>query len=315
MLVEAVFADSLKHRKVDTGAEILTGALKYDGTYGSIVSQRLARFDERFDHGKINSIVFFRPVEGNLGNMISNFDCNSVTHSLLPQRHPNPGQEFSIGARIFGFVALIMFALANSLATASEYPGPGVFDVVRSESEVRVLVYRGGLLGGFGHNHVISTTDIGGRIEIGEHSATSSVWLTIPVAGLEVDIDELRRQEGKPFRKTVSDKDKQGTQKNMLGSKLLDSANFSSIDIRSQHWSGELPDILVKSELTVRGQTNILEIPATVSASDEQIIVTGSFIVTHGQLGLTPFKAILGGLRVREQMEMKFRITARRVSD
>jgi hypothetical protein len=234
---------------------------------------------------------------------------------LLLQRHLNPGQEFSIGARVFGFVALIMFALANSIATASEYPGPGVFEVVQSESEVRVLVYRGGLLGAFGHNHVISTTDIGGRIEIREHPATSSVWLTIAVAGLEVDIDELRRQEGKPFKKTVSDKNKQGTQANMLGSKLLDSANFSSIDIRSRYWSGELPDVLVKSEVTVRGQTNILEFPATVSAGDEQIIVTGSFVVTHGQLGLTPFKALLGGIRVRDQMEMKFRITARRVSD
>ena len=208
-----------------------------------------------------------------------------------------------------------MFALANSLAVASEYPGPGVFEVVKGESEVRVLVYRGGLLGVFGHNHVISTTAISGRIEIGEHPATSSVWLTIPVAGLEVDVDELRRQEGEPFSKTVSDKNKQGTQKNMLGGKLLDSANFSSIDIRSQYWSGELPDILVRSEVTVRGQTNILEFPATVSASDKQIIVTGSFIVTHAQLGLTPFKAILGGLRVRDRMELKFRITARRVSD
>jgi len=208
-----------------------------------------------------------------------------------------------------------MFALANSIATASEYPGPGVFEVVKSESEIRVLIYRGGLLGAFGHNHVISTTDIGGGIEIGEHPAASSVWLTIPVAGLEVDIDELRRQEGNPFRKTISETYKQGTKENMLGSKLLDSANFSSIDIRSQHWSGELPDILVKSEVTVRGQTNILEFPATVSAGDEQIIVTGSFVVTHGQLGLTPFEAFLGGLRVRDQMGMKFRITAKRVND
>ncbi len=208
-----------------------------------------------------------------------------------------------------------MFALANSLATASEYPGPGVFEVVKGESEIRVLVYGGGWLGAFGHNHVISTTDIGGRIEIGEHPATSGVWLTIPVAGLEVDIDQLRHQEGKPFRKTVSGKNKQGTQANMLGSKLLDSTNFSSIDIHSQHWSGELPDILVKSEVTVRGQTNILEFPATVSAGDEQIIVTGSLIVTHGQLGLTPFKAFLGGFRVRDQMAVKFRITARRASD
>ncbi len=209
----------------------------------------------------------------------------------------------------------IMFVFSNSLANASDYLAPGIFKVVKGDSELRVLVYRGGLLGGFGHNHVISTTDISGRIEIGEDPAASSVQLTIPVEGLEVDVDTMRLQEGRSFKKNVSEKNKQGTRKNMLGGKLLDGANFGNITVRSQEWSGELPDILVKSRFRVRDQTTILEFPAAVSASDERIIVTGSFVVTHGQLGLTPFKAILGGLRVRDEMEMIFRITARRVND
>ncbi|MFQ5983694.1 MAG: hypothetical protein ACE5KS_10015, partial [Woeseiaceae bacterium] len=116
--------------------------------------------------------------------------------------------------------------LAIAPANAVEYPDPGIFEVAGRESEVRVLVYRGGLLGGFGHNHVISTSEISGRIEILAQPEAASVELTIPVEGLEVDVDRLRREEGRPFRKDVPEKDKLGTRDNMLGSKLLDSANF-----------------------------------------------------------------------------------------
>ncbi len=200
-------------------------------------------------------------------------------------------------------------------ANASEYSEAAVFEVVKGESEVRVLVYRGGLLGGFGHNHVISTSDVVGRIEIAEEPAASCVELTMPVGSFEVDVEAIRLEEGESFKKTVSEKDKSGTRKNMLGVKLLDSARFSDITIRSQSWSGEFPDILVNSEITVRDQTNALEFPASVNVNVEQIVVTGSFLLTHEQLGLKPFTAILGGLRVRDEMQIKFRITARLVTD
>jgi len=178
-----------------------------------------------------------------------------------------------------------------------------------------VLVYRGGLLGGFGHNHVISTSDVVGRIGVAEDPAASFVELTMPIEGFEVDVEALRLEEGASFEKEVSEKNKHGTRINMLGTKLLDSARFSDITIRSQSWTGEFPDILVKSEITVRDQANTLEFPASVSANDELIVVTGSFALTHRQLGLKPFTAFLGGLRVRDEMEIKFRIAARRVTD
>ena len=209
----------------------------------------------------------------------------------------------------------IWCVFANSPTSASEYPEPGIFEVVKAESEIRVLVYRGGVFGWFGHNHVISTNDIVGRIEIADDPAASRFELTIPVASFEIDDEAIRLEEGKAFKKVVSETDKRGTRKNMLGTKLLNSANFSNIIIRAQSWSGELAEVLVNSEITVRDQTKTLEFPATVSASDEQVVATGSFAVAHGQLGLKPFTAVLGGLRVRNDMKIKFRITARRATN
>lgn len=210
---------------------------------------------------------------------------------------------------------MVSMLLSGSPATASDYPGAAVFEVVKDESELRVLVYPAGLFGGFGHSHVISMNDIYGRMVIAEDPAESSVELTIPVESFDVDIEALRLEEGEAFEKPVPDKAKRGTRKNMLGEKLLDSSSFSTVTVRSNAWTGELPDILVIAEFTVRDQTNVLEFPASVTVTGDQIVVTGSLTVTHGQLGLRPFKAALGTLRVRDEMRMKFRIMARRLTD
>lgn len=259
--------------------------------------------------------MFVWPIERHLSNMIFDFDRNSVTHSLLPQRRLDVGLQSTSALGLFGFVVCICLSFAITPASASEQPKPGVFEVVKSESEIRVLVYRGGLLGGFGHNHVISTSDIGGRIVISGDPTGSSVELTIPVESFEVDIEAYRVEEGDDFKSEVSDKAKLGTRNNMLGAELLKASDFPNIAIRSESWSGELPDIVVKAIFTVRDQPNSVEFPASVSVGEEQIIVTGSFELTHSQLGLKPFTAILGGLRVRDDLKIKFHILAIRADD
>ncbi len=225
------------------------------------------------------------------------------------------GSQSTSASRLCGFVVCISFIISNSPTVAVEYPKPGIFEVLKAESEIRVLVYRGGLLGGFGHNHVISTSDVVGRIEIAEDPAASCVELKIAVEGFEVDVEAIRLEEGESFKNTVSEDAKSGTRNNMLGAKLLDSARFSEITVLSQSWSGKFPDILVNSEITVRDQTNALEFPALVSMTVDQIVVTGSFALTHEQLGLKPFTALLGSLRVRDVIQIKFLITAERAGD
>ncbi len=221
--------------------------------------------------------------------------------------------QSSSATRLVGIFACFSFIFAGSPAIASEHPEPGNYEVLKSESEIRVLVYRGGLFGIFGHNHVISTNDIDGLIVIAGDPAASSVELTIPVESFEVDNEALRVEEGDAFKSRVSDKDKHGTQENMLGARILDASNFSNITIRSSTWSGELPAIVVTAVFTVRDQTNALVFSASVTSSGELIMISGSFTVTHAQLGLKPFTAVLGGLRVRDEMEIKFRISAARV--
>jgi len=216
---------------------------------------------------------------------------------------------------VYRFIGFLLFIFSGSLTNASEYPDAGVFEVVKDESELRVLIYPAGLLGSLGHSHVISTNDIDGRIELTNDPATSNVELVISVESFEIDNEALRLEEGEAFEKPVPDKAKRGTRKNMLSEKLLDSGNFSNVIVRSNEWTGALPDILVHGEFTIRDQTKVLAFLASVVTSDDQIVVTGNLTLTHAQLGLKPFTAALGSIRVRDEMEIKFRITSTRLID
>ena len=67
-------------------------------------------------------------------------------------------------------------------------------------------------------------------------------------------------------------------------------------------------------DLTVRlmSQEINLTIPSTLKLEENQLEASGAVELSHRQLGLKPFTALLGSLRVAEQMKFKYRIRASR---
>jgi hypothetical protein len=62
------------------------------------------------------------------------------------------------------------------------------------------------------------------------------------------------------------------------------------------------------------GQEIKLAIPSTLKVEGDQLEVSGAIELSHKQLGLKPFSAFLGSLRVAEQMKFKYRIRASKAS-
>jgi hypothetical protein len=60
------------------------------------------------------------------------------------------------------------------------------------------------------------------------------------------------------------------------------------------------------------GQEIKLTIPATLKLEGDHLEASGEIELSHKQLGLKPFSALLGSLRVAEQMKFKYRIRARK---
>ena len=189
------------------------------------------------------------------------------------------------------------------------------YRVTPGDSDLRVLVFRSGSLATLAHNHVISSSAITGTVESGDTASESAFDLRLAVDSLEVDEPDRRAEEGHAFSAAVGEKDIAGTRRNMMGRKLLQADRFDNIRIMSRRISGDYPDVMIEAAITIRGQQHVVELPALIEKYDDRIVVTGSTDIAHSELGLTPFTAAFGAMRVGEQMTFRYRIVAVRSDD
>jgi len=225
--------------------------------------------------------------------------------------------------RAIGFLGLAVALLQGACSApprpaeaVAPVPGPSrppavaAYEVV--ESEVLVQVFRDGPLAQLGHNHVIATTGLRGRVELREPLAASSLALDLPLDSLEVDDPDRRRQAGSEFPDTVTEADRTGTRRNMLGPALLDAAHFPVIGLRSVGISGEGGVYRVTLSAALAGGVREIAVPVELEVDGTHLLAHGEFTLTHAELGLTPFSVMLGALRVREDIRVSYRIVARR---
>lgn len=214
-------------------------------------------------------------------------------------------------------ISLSFFALllSSSIVHAQRGGEPGV-DIYRIDSQtsdVRLLVYRDGVLSTFGHNHVVSLKDFTGTIHLQPKLAGSRVELDIPVDRLIVDDSAVRRQEGEDFASEPSKDDAAATRMNMLSNALLNAGQFPAIKVTGMSGPVDAKNsAMLDLSVQLAGKEIKLTIPATLRLEGDQLEASGAVELSHKQLGLKPFSALLGSLRVAEQMKFKYRIRARK---
>ncbi|MEX2523640.1 MAG: YceI family protein [Gammaproteobacteria bacterium] len=187
------------------------------------------------------------------------------------------------------------------------------YRIDRDNSELRILVFRGGPLAEFGHNHVIVAENISGDVYLPPEFHHSGFRLRIPVSGFSVDPPSARKEEGGVFAKELSGQARDATAENMLGPDVLDAENHPVIQIRSVAISGPDwgPDITVR--ITLRGISRDITVPVAVERNEDRLRITGTMELKQTDFGITPFSAMGGGLRVQDRLKIRFRIKGVRV--
>lgn len=184
------------------------------------------------------------------------------------------------------------------------------YDVVTSHVEVRV--YRDGPMAQLGHNHLISSDALRGTIDMRDPVNDSRFALELPLDSLVVDDPALRATAGVDFVKEVPSADRAGTRRNMLGAALLDIARQSVLRLTVDGLEGGPTEFLARIRVGLRGEERVISVPLTVKAGDGNISAHASFSLHHADLGLTPFTAALGALRVRDDFQVDCRLDAKR---
>jgi polyisoprenoid-binding protein YceI len=240
----------------------------------------------------------------------------------MSERLDQPGKAPQIRthsiARRGGLLLAVLLFIVPSASTAQDLSAGAANDPVHyridgDSSWLRVLVYRGGILRGLGHNHVISLNDLAGTVTIPRDPLQATLMLEFKVADLVVDEAESRTLEGDDIRGQISQKAIAGTRTNMLGKKLLQAEQFPSIQIRSQKITGHMPNMDIEATVVIKGTEFTVVFPASVALSNESFVASGEAEIRHAGIGLSPFKAGFGTLKVRDTLVLKYEISGLRI--
>jgi len=185
------------------------------------------------------------------------------------------------------------------------------FAISSEESLLLVLVYRGGALARVGHNHVVASHNLNGTAWVAQDITRSSFEVHVPVNDLVVDETQLRMQEGPEFPPEVPESAKDGTRTNMLSAALLDGAQYPEVLLQSERLQKTDTGLQAQVRVTVHGQVRSLVVPLTHELAGEELRVQGQLALRQTDLGLTPFSALGGAMRVQDEIQVKFRLLAR----
>lgn len=190
--------------------------------------------------------------------------------------------------------------------------GAAVYSVVGRQSELSILVFRGGALSRLGHNHVISSLTLSGRAWLHPQFARSGFELALPVQELIVDDPQSRRAAGGEFPPDVPQQDKDGTRRNMLGPDVLDADRYQTIRLRSARVAGtpEAPDVVAR--ITIKDVSRDVRVPMRLDVQGGRLTASGEFDVRQSDFGIAPYTAALGALAVQDRLHVRFKIVARR---
>jgi len=231
----------------------------------------------------------------------------------------------AVGSRVL-LVGVVLWGLAACQTSPPVAPsgGPGksaevaipagarVFEVVPAESLLQILVYRGGAMARLGHNHVIASHQLSGSVYATEDPTATRFDIRFPVKDLTVDEPQLRTAAGADFAPGVPENARAGTHANMLSEELLDGEQYPEIRLRATDIRADGDHYDVGVEVTIKGQSHLLRVPIVARWQPDGVLdATGEFPLKQSELGLKPFSVAMGTLVVLDQMQVRFRITAR----
>jgi polyisoprenoid-binding protein YceI len=192
-----------------------------------------------------------------------------------------------------------------ALAGTPLWGAPRTFVVDSAASSVRVHVGKSGAFSFAGHKHEVVAPAVSGEVTADPADlAASRVTLTFEAGALKV------LPEGEPAG------DAPKVEEAMRGPKVLDAARFPSITFKTQRVSGRAAgggayDLELAGELALHGVTRSITLPVHVEVAGDTLTASGRAVLRHDQFGMEPVSAAGGSVKVKNEIEVEYRIVAR----
>jgi polyisoprenoid-binding protein YceI len=188
--------------------------------------------------------------------------------------------------------------------------GATLYQIDPQASVLHIFVYRAGTFARLGHNHVMTSKSVHGRVWMRSHFQASGFELAFPVADLVVDDPDARRAAGTDFPPDVPDADKEGTRKNMLRTEVLDAETYPNVTVKSATVEGSLQAAKVTARITIKNTSHDVVVPTNIVMNGDRLSASGEFDILQTDFGMKPFSVALGALEVQDRLHVRFNLVA-----
>lgn len=208
------------------------------------------------------------------------------------------------------FAAAALFALSGMIAggaTVIRRATPRqsvVYKLDAARSKFMIRAFAGGLLWFKGHDHFVQARDFTGEARLTPGSVSpASLTLDVRAASLAETREVFTPQQKKiidgELRDIVLEPDK------------YPAITFKSTDV-SVETRGGLFRVELGGDLTLRGVTRHVRIPAEVTLEGQDLHARGEFDIKRSDFKVPATSAFHGTVRVRDRLKVSFDIVARR---
>ena len=132
------------------------------------------------------------------------------------------------------------------------------------------------------------------------NAAACKVDISVPVASLETDADDLRKKVG--YDTVLDESQRAEVKEHFLAADQLNAAANPNITFKSTKCEGSGSAVKVTGNLTIRGVAKSVTVPMNITADGKAFSAKGSFTVNHTDFGFQPFSALLGQLKNKNEM-------------
>lgn len=186
--------------------------------------------------------------------------------------------------------------------------GKSVFRLSTEESRIVVLARPDGPLAKFGHDHAIDATDAQGYLLLADDPSESRGALRFSATALRIDDARTRSDYG--LGEPPEEGAIEGTRDNLLRH-VLQPEDWPYIEIEMDDFRIEDAGMSARVEFRVNGTTHRVRELFRMHQAAGTVSVVGAFSILQTDLGLTPFAALGGGLRVADRLEIHFDLAGR----
>jgi hypothetical protein len=189
--------------------------------------------------------------------------------------------------------------------------GAALFTLDPGVSKAWFYLRADGPMARLGHSHVISAPGMTGGIWLHPVPERSSCELQLRPEEFVVDDPGERAAAGDEFAQALDGEAREGTRAHMLGGGQLDAAQFPLIVLRCRQLRATAAGAVLDLTVTLRDRDWPLAVPVNWQRDGATLQASGEFSFRQSAVGLQPYSALLGALRVGDEIRARFELTAR----